>query len=69
MSETLRRSEFYDDWLICLREHYIHVVRSRDTITEPTLRVVLLETGFTEDDIAAFHDEGLRLREAEQAPD
>jgi hypothetical protein len=69
MANAASRSEFYDEWRICLREHYMHVVRSGDEITEPTLRAVLLETGFTEDDIAAFYDEGLRLREADPSPD
>ena len=69
MTNEPNRSVFYDDWRICLREHYLHVVRSGDEITEPTLRAVLLNTGFTEDDIEELYGEGLRLRDAEQELD
>jgi hypothetical protein len=69
MPNEASRSEFYEEWRICLREHYLHVVKSGDEITEPTLRAVLLETGFSEGEIADFYDKGLRLREAESPTD
>jgi hypothetical protein len=45
------RSIFYDDWRNCLRTHYMHVIRSNDRVTEPTLRRVLLSVGFSEAEI------------------
>jgi hypothetical protein len=69
MTNEASRSEFYEEWRICLREHYLHVVKSGDEITEPTLHSVLLETGFSEDEIADFYDEGLRRREEESPAD
>jgi hypothetical protein len=57
------QSIFFEEWRACLREHYLHVVRTGDTITEPTLRTVLLETGFTEDDLEELYQLGLQQRE------
>ncbi|MBI5957567.1 MAG: hypothetical protein HY866_02455 [Chloroflexi bacterium] len=54
------RGPFFEDWQACLRAHYIHVVRARDAVTEPTLRAVLLHTGLTEHDL----DELLRQANA-----
>ncbi|NJL93643.1 MAG: hypothetical protein HC915_07885 [Anaerolineae bacterium] len=45
---------FYDHWRECLREHYLHVLRSGDWITEPSLREVLKSTGFTEAELEAL---------------
>ncbi len=42
---------FYEEWRACLRAHYMDVVRTGDSITEPTLRGVLLEAGFSESEI------------------
>ncbi len=46
------RSLFFDEWQACLRAHYIHVVRTNDTVTEPTLRHVLHQTGLTDEELA-----------------
>ena len=46
-----QRSIFYQDWRDCLRAHYMHVIRTNDRITEPTLHGVLLRVGFSEDEI------------------
>jgi hypothetical protein len=45
---------FEDDWRDCLRAHYFHVIAERDVNNERSLVTVLLQTGFTEDDIAAL---------------
>lgn len=58
----MSRSIFYQHWRACLREHYLHVIRTHDHITEPTLRGVLKETGFTDEEIEALREE------ARQAP-
>lgn len=59
---------FFDEWQACLRAHYIHVIRTNDTITEPTLRSVLLATGLSEDELAALREEALgALGEAYEA--
>ncbi|MBN1679263.1 MAG: hypothetical protein JW966_03160 [Anaerolineae bacterium] len=47
-----RRSIFFDEWQACLRSHYEHVIRTQDTITEPTLRNVLLHSGLSEHDLS-----------------
>ncbi|MCD4687027.1 MAG: hypothetical protein K8S97_13950 [Anaerolineae bacterium] len=52
---------FFDEWQACLRAHYVHVVRAEDTVTEPTLRHVLLQTGLTDDDIEALREEAHAL--------
>lgn len=46
------RSIFFDEWQKCLHAHYVHVLRERDAITEPTLRRVLLNTGLAEAELA-----------------
>ncbi len=48
MSENV----FADEWRACLRAHYMHVVRSGDHVTEPTLRVVMHSAGFSDDELA-----------------
>ncbi|MBL8156130.1 MAG: hypothetical protein JNM70_18265 [Anaerolineae bacterium] len=48
MSENI----FGDDWRECLQAHYVHVVRSRDHVTRPTLRVVMQQAGFDESQMA-----------------
>jgi len=45
-------SIFADDWRACLREHYMHVVRTGDRATLPSLTLVMHEIGFTDDDLA-----------------
>ena len=52
------RSIFYDAWRACLREHYLHTIRSGDTITEPSLREILEETGFSAEDIERLSQQG-----------
>ena len=52
-------SLFFDEWQACLRAHYVHVIRTQDTITEPPLRSVLLATGLSEDELAALREEAL----------
>lgn len=52
-------SIFFDDWQACLRAHYIYVIRTGDTITEPSLRAVLLQSGVSEEEIAALQEEAL----------
>jgi|GEM_PF-1438484 len=51
MTASKNRSVFFDEWKACLREHYLHVVTTDDHVTEPTLRDVLIKTGFTPADI------------------
>jgi hypothetical protein len=46
---------FDDEWRDCLRAHYIHVVRSGDTLTEPSLNRVLNQVGFSESELAELH--------------
>jgi hypothetical protein len=48
---------FAEDWINCLRAHYVHVIRERDENNEQSLVSVLLETGFSEDDINAMRTE------------
>ena len=48
MSENI----FADEWRDCLRAHYMHVVRNNDHVTEPTLRVVMHDAGFSESELA-----------------
>lgn len=43
---------FADDWRECLRAHYMHVIRTGDRVTEPTLRGVMQEAGFGETELA-----------------
>jgi hypothetical protein len=56
-----KRSIFFDAWQACLRAHYIHVIRTNDAITEPTLRAVLLQSGLSEDDLHDLYHEALAL--------
>ncbi|NLE53273.1 MAG: hypothetical protein GX613_17900, partial [Chloroflexi bacterium] len=56
---TPNGSLFFDEWQACLRAHYLHVIRMQDTITESTLRGVLLATGLSEDELEALRQEAL----------
>jgi hypothetical protein len=56
-SKTAARSLFFDDWQACLRAHYIYVIRSNDTVTEPSLRQVLLQSGLSESDLEALRQQ------------
>ncbi len=64
---TPRDSIFFDEWQACLRAHYIHVIRTHDTVTEPTLRHVLLTTGLSEAELAALRAEALETADAPEA--
>ncbi len=46
------KSPFSDHWRDCLRSHYTYVIHQNDIRTERTLRGVLIEVGFREDEIA-----------------
>lgn len=46
------RSIFFDEWIRCLREQYMHVIREKDTLTQQSLTDVLYEVGFTDDELA-----------------
>ncbi|MBI5668801.1 MAG: hypothetical protein HZC41_12410 [Chloroflexi bacterium] len=48
MSENI----FAEEWRACLQAHYMHVVRANDRVTEPTLRIVMHDAGFTEAELA-----------------
>jgi len=66
-----KRSIFFENWRDCLHAHYLHVLRTHDTVTEPTLRRVLLQTGLSEDELDAIRAEALGTDElsfAEDAP-
>ena len=39
---------FADEWLECLEAHYIHVIRIKDKVTEPSLSIVMHSAGFSD---------------------
>ncbi len=43
---------FGEDWLECLRAHYMHVVRVSDKVTLPSLTVVMEQAGFNQSELA-----------------
>jgi hypothetical protein len=43
---------FADEWRDCLRAHYMHVVRTEDHVTLPTLTVVMHQAGFNDSELA-----------------
>lgn len=61
------RSIFYENWRDCLRAHYMHVIRTQDRVTEPTLHGVLLRVGFSEDEIKEMAVRA-RMREVDATP-
>jgi hypothetical protein len=77
------KSPFADDWRSCLRAHFIHVIRTNDVRTEPTLTGVLLKAGFSEaelrdlklcatmhvDDVPADFVPDLEILQPETAPE
>lgn len=65
---TEGRSVFYEDWRACLRAHYLHVIRTGDRVTEPTLRQVLLRVGFSEAEIKEMAIQA-RMRDTDATPD
>lgn len=52
-----KKNPFYEEWRACLKSHYAFVIETQDVVTEPSLRGVLLETGFTDDEITRMRDE------------
>lgn len=48
---------FEDEWRACLRAHFFHVIKEQDSGNERSLITVLLQTGFSEDEIAAMRAE------------
>jgi hypothetical protein len=48
MSENI----FADEWHECLQAHYMHVVRTNDRVTLPSLTVVMHQAGFSESELA-----------------
>jgi hypothetical protein len=45
------QSIFADEWRDCLKSHYLYVVREQDVRTERTLRGVMHNVGFSEDEL------------------
>jgi len=43
---------FADEWRECLRAHYMHVIRTNDRVTEPSLTVVMGQAGFDSSELA-----------------
>lgn len=50
-------SVFSDEWRRCLREQYKHVARSDDQVTHKSLKPLLEELGFTEDELKQLYVE------------
>lgn len=48
-------SIFAEEWRDCLRAHYAYVVRMGDQGTERTLRNVMFEAGFGEDEVKELY--------------
>lgn len=48
-------SIFSEEWRDCLRAHYSYVVRMGDQGTEKTLRGVMFEAGFGEDEVKQLY--------------
>lgn len=51
------RSIFAEEWRECLRAQFIHVVRENDQKTLETLKGVMYDVGFREDDLKAMYIE------------
>ena len=43
---------FEAEWRECLEAHYMHVIRNRDKVTEPSLTVVMHQAGFNDSELA-----------------
>ncbi len=39
---------FADEWMECLEAHYMHVIRIKDKVTEPSLSIVMHSAGFSD---------------------
>lgn len=57
MSEN--NSFFFDEWRDCLHAHFLYVVETQDTVTEPTLRHVLHDAGVDEELVESWYREAL----------
>lgn len=42
---------FADDWRECLAAHYMHVIRTEDHVTRPTLTQILHDAGFNDGEL------------------
>ena len=61
----MKDSIFVEEWRECLRSHYLHVVRTNDEVTEPTLRDVLIKAGVDHDMIEEWREQGIKLRDSQ----
>lgn len=50
---------FEDDWRACLQAHYQHVLREQDIANEQSLVTVLIDSGFTQEQIIQMRREVL----------
>lgn len=57
-------SVFADEWRKCLREQYKHVVRNQEKITESSLKLVLNEVGFSENELSEMYVEATMRADA-----
>lgn len=48
MSENV----FANEWIECLEAHYMHVIRTKDKVTEPSLSIVMHSAGFSDAQLA-----------------
>ena len=48
---------FSDEWRACLREQYKYVFRTNDRVTKESLTSVMVDVGFTEDELAQLRVE------------
>ena len=60
-----KKGVFFEEWRACLQAHYFYVVQIGDKITEPTLHRVLLDAGFSEEEIAQMHEDAQQTHEDE----
>ncbi|MDE2857829.1 MAG: hypothetical protein OXN94_08260 [Chloroflexota bacterium] len=55
-----QRSVFFEEWIRSLREQYKHVLRQDDRVTLPTLTAVMIDVGFSEDELTQLRVEATR---------
>lgn len=60
-------SIFADEWRACLREQYKQVIRVNDTPTLESLRQVMYDVGFSDDELAQLRVEA--TMRADEVPD
>jgi hypothetical protein len=61
------RSIFHDEWRACLHAHYLHVIRTGDSVTEPTLRHVLLQAGLSPEEVSTMQTDARTDTDVEPA--